>query len=102
MTRIAFLGITVCRSGGNLKAEFTDWRCIANLPASFMVWAATKQAAFLHGRFVWAHWDVKELEAMKGRLEEDQGIFKIGLQGIEPVRRETLFERIAEKEKQGR
>jgi hypothetical protein len=58
-------------------------RLQANLPASFCVWAATKQAAFLHGRFVWANWDVEELAAMKEIAEP--GFLKMGLQGIDPV-----------------
>jgi hypothetical protein len=53
-----------------------------SLPANFCVWAATKRAAFLHGRFVWANWDVDELEAMKPKLEADKGFLKIGLQGV--------------------
>lgn len=73
-------------------------RAVANLPASFMVWAATKQAAFLHGRFVWANWDVRELVGMKARFEAEPGLLRIGLQGVEPVVWETLFGRIKEKE----
>ncbi|KAF5641737.1 peroxisomal short-chain alcohol dehydrogenase [Fusarium tjaetaba] len=33
-----------------------------NLPGHFSVWAATPEASFLHGRFVWANWDVDELK----------------------------------------
>ncbi|CAI6339128.1 unnamed protein product [Periconia digitata] len=31
------------------------------LPGSYGVWAASDEAAFLHGRTVWAAWDVEEL-----------------------------------------
>ncbi|KAH7115061.1 hypothetical protein B0J11DRAFT_539754 [Dendryphion nanum] len=53
-----------------------------SLPANFLVWAATKQAAFLHGRFVWTTWDVEELAALKPKIEEDKGFLKVGLQGV--------------------
>ena len=44
-----------------------------DMAAAFAVWTATKQAAFLHGRFVWASWDVDELAEGETRqqLEED-------------------------------
>jgi len=43
------------------------------LAAAFAVWAASKEAAFLHGRFVWAAWDVEELATGKTRkhINED-------------------------------
>jgi hypothetical protein len=50
-----------------------------SLPGNFYVWAATKKAAFLHGRFVWANWDVNELIAMKPKIEADKGFLKVGL-----------------------
>ena len=31
------------------------------LPAAWCVWAATKQASYLHGRFLWTDWGVDEL-----------------------------------------
>jgi hypothetical protein len=42
---------------------------IANLPASFMVWAASKEARFLNGKFAWANWDVDELKAAAAAIE---------------------------------
>lgn len=53
-----------------------------SLLGNFCVWAATKKAAFLHGRFVWAAWDVDELMAMKPKFEADKGFLKVGLQGV--------------------
>ena len=53
-----------------------------SLPGNFLVWAATKKAAFLHGRFVWTSWDVDELYAMRSKIEADKGFLKIGLQGV--------------------
>jgi hypothetical protein len=42
------------------------------MAAAFAVWAATKKAAFLHGRFVWASWDVEELASGELRKEIDE------------------------------
>jgi len=55
-----------------------------DLPGSWSVWAATPHAAFLHGRFVWASWDVEELAQMKKEFS-DPGFLQFGLQGIPPV-----------------
>lgn len=48
-----------------LEAEsYTDLILfLVKLPAHFMVWLASPQAAFLRGRSVWANWDVEELKA---------------------------------------
>ncbi|KAF2730959.1 NAD(P)-binding protein [Polyplosphaeria fusca] len=46
------------------KAGFVD---DASLPADFLVWASTRDAAFLHGKFVFANWDVEQL---KNRAKE--------------------------------
>lgn len=42
---------------------------IVSLPASFMVWAASKEARFLSGKFVWTNWDVDELKAAASVIE---------------------------------
>jgi hypothetical protein len=63
----------------------------ASLPGNFNVWAATKNAAFLHGRFVWINWDVDELIAMKPKIEADQGFLKLGLEGVVSQNFEMLF-----------
>ncbi|KIK66762.1 hypothetical protein GYMLUDRAFT_218209 [Collybiopsis luxurians FD-317 M1] len=56
-----------------------------DLPADFSVWAASPEASWLHGRFVWAHWDVDELksnpEVLK-RLEGEKGFLKVSVQGL--------------------
>ena len=39
------------------------------LPAGFCLWASLPQAKFLSGRFVWANWDVGELEGMREEIE---------------------------------
>ncbi|OAL56580.1 NAD(P)-binding protein [Pyrenochaeta sp. DS3sAY3a] len=51
------------------------------LPASYIVWAASKEAEFLKGKFVWVHWDVTELK--KAITEsEDKSLFTLGVQGL--------------------
>ena len=61
------------------KDDF-DWEDI-RLPGHFCTWLALggTEPDFLHGRFVWAHWDVDELVAMKESVEGDGGLLKIGL-----------------------
>jgi hypothetical protein len=70
----------------------------AALPSSFFVWASTQQAqdAALHGRFVWANWDVTELVAMKPKFEADPGFLRIGLQGVPSLNIMETFAKIAE------
>jgi len=57
------------QSMGMDKQHFDDDR----LPGSFAVWAASKEAAFLHGRTVWGSWDVEELASgeLRERLDKD-------------------------------
>jgi hypothetical protein len=58
------------------------------------VWASTEAARFLHGRYVWANWNVSELEVKKPELEADFGFLKIGLQEIPSVDYRTLEQEI--------
>ena len=60
------------------------------LPAAWCVWAATKQASYLHGRFLWTDWGVEELLEMKERFN-DPGFLKLGLQGVDPVTPAAFF-----------
>ncbi|KAE9405645.1 short-chain dehydrogenase/reductase [Gymnopus androsaceus JB14] len=63
------------------------------LPADFSVWAASSEASWLHGRFVWAHWDVDELKSddeVLRRLQEENGYLKVGIQGFNAITMETL------------
>ncbi|KAI1071764.1 hypothetical protein LB507_004927 [Fusarium sp. FIESC RH6] len=55
-----------------------------NLPGSFAVWAASSEAQFLHGRFVWSTWDVKDLASgdLKDQIEADQWLLKVGVKGL--------------------
>ncbi|KAK4498955.1 hypothetical protein PRZ48_009466 [Zasmidium cellare] len=49
------------------------------LPGDFAVWCAGPESTFLHGRFVWVHWDVDELIALKPRIEKEPGFLQLGL-----------------------
>ena len=60
------------------KEDAFPWEDIA-LPGHFATWLATPEADFLHGRYLWAHWDVDELLELKGRLEKDPTFLTIGL-----------------------
>ncbi|KAJ4483557.1 short-chain dehydrogenase/reductase [Lentinula aciculospora] len=87
-------GVLYSESG----AKYFDkdaWKWDAmELPADYAVWAASPEASWLHGRFVWAHWDVDELKADKGilkRLEQETGFLRVAVQGlIEPSLEEFM------------
>ncbi|GAW07111.1 short-chain dehydrogenase reductase [Lentinula edodes] len=67
--------------------DIIDWDEMA-LPADFAVWSASPEAAWLHGRFVWAHWDVDELKSDKEitkRLEQESGFLKVAVQGLTEI-----------------
>ncbi|KAI0508757.1 short-chain dehydrogenase [Xylaria bambusicola] len=55
-----------------------------DLPGHFAVWAASSEAQFLHGRFVWASWDVEKLQSgdVRRRIDEDPTYLKIGIHGL--------------------
>lgn len=48
------------------------------------VWAASKEAAFVHGRFVWCSWDVDELAtgAVRKRLDDDFYYLRASIVGL--------------------
>jgi NAD(P)-dependent dehydrogenase (short-subunit alcohol dehydrogenase family) len=50
-----------------------------DLPAHFALWLAGPETRFLHGRFMWANWDVDELIVLKERLEKEEAFLTIGL-----------------------
>ncbi|KAG8165608.1 hypothetical protein KVR01_004160 [Diaporthe batatas] len=61
-----------------------------SLPGAEAVWLASPEAKFLHGRFVWASWDVDELKSgeIREAIEEDVEFLKIGVHGLKgPDRR---------------
>ncbi|PNP78685.1 hypothetical protein FNYG_08031 [Fusarium nygamai] len=56
------------------------------LQGNFAVWLATPNAAFLHGRFAWASWDITELSEgpIRERIEEDAYYLKMTIRGANP------------------
>ncbi|KAI8711613.1 hypothetical protein NCS52_01425300 [Fusarium sp. LHS14.1] len=54
------------------------------LPGDFAVWAASEEAEYLHGRFVWANWDVDELQTgpLREKIENDPGFLKMTVKGL--------------------
>lgn len=55
-----------------------------SLAGSEAVWLASPEARFLHGRFVWASWDVDELKSdeIRKTLADDIEFLKIGVHGL--------------------
>ncbi|CAI6339399.1 unnamed protein product [Periconia digitata] len=55
-----------------------------NLPGAFAVWAASRDASFLHGRYVFCHWDVEELadSEVGSRLKSDRDYLKLTVKGL--------------------
>lgn len=53
------------------------------LCGAFAVWASSEEAAFLHGRFVWASWDVEELQTgkIRERIEQDPYFLRVSIEG---------------------
>ncbi|KAI1386567.1 NAD(P)-binding protein [Hypoxylon trugodes] len=70
------------RSAG-YPEDFMPWDDI-NLPGHFAVWAASPEASFLHGRFVWAAWDVDEMKSgdLRKRIDEEKAFLKVGVNGL--------------------
>ncbi|KAI1113661.1 hypothetical protein F5Y14DRAFT_451855 [Nemania sp. NC0429] len=64
-------GVVPSTEGGQrmTKQSGLDWPGDdINLPAHFLVWAASDEAGFLKGKFVFANWDVEELKARAGEI----------------------------------
>ncbi|KAI5455991.1 hypothetical protein BGZ63DRAFT_418037 [Mariannaea sp. PMI_226] len=55
-----------------------------DVPGRFAIWAASPEARFLHGRFVWSTWDVEDLTSprVKAELESDPWLLKVGVKGL--------------------
>ena len=58
---------------------------LVSLPSSTAVWAASDEAAFLNGRFMWSSWDVEELASgeVGKRIESDENFLRVGVHGLE-------------------
>ena len=50
----------------------------------FAVWAASDEARFLQGRFVWAKWDIENLKTgkIRERIDEDPQFLRVGVHGL--------------------
>ncbi|KAH7201486.1 hypothetical protein DER44DRAFT_886621 [Fusarium oxysporum] len=54
-----------------------------NLPGNFAVWAASPEADFIHGRFVWAAWDVEELKMrIQDGVKKNPRFLMVGIEGL--------------------
>ncbi|KAF2726632.1 NAD(P)-binding protein [Polyplosphaeria fusca] len=51
-----------------------------DLPACFMLWLSQPKAKFLHGKAVWANWDVEELQARAEEIRTSQ-MMTFGFEG---------------------
>jgi NAD(P)-dependent dehydrogenase (short-subunit alcohol dehydrogenase family) len=59
-------------------AGMFEWEDI-DLPAHFCTWLMRSEADFLHGRYLWAHWDVDELVALREKVVSNPAFLTIGL-----------------------
>lgn len=71
----AFYTPAVAEHFGRDEIQWDD----VELPAHFALWLAGPESSFLNGRYLWAHWDVDELIALKDRLAKDPKFLTIGL-----------------------
>ncbi|KAM0424381.1 hypothetical protein ACHAPT_010301 [Fusarium lateritium] len=54
-----------------------------NLPGHYAVWAASPEAEFIHGRFVWAAWDVEELKGIiEDGMKKNPRFLTAGIEGL--------------------
>lgn len=53
----------------------------AQLAGDFTVWAASEEARFLKGKFVWVNWDVEELKSKQVEIEST-ALMTLGLDGF--------------------
>ncbi|KAI2640444.1 NAD(P)-binding protein [Hypomontagnella submonticulosa] len=77
-------GVVPDTEGGQrmVKESGMDWPGDdINLPAHFLVWAASAEAEFLKNKFVFAGWDVEELKARKDEIAQSPELL-IGLNGF--------------------
>lgn len=65
-----------------MKTGFFNLFLLVALSGDFVTWAVSPEARFLHGRFVWANWDVDELKNMAPQLAKGPEMFTIGLRGM--------------------
>jgi hypothetical protein len=56
---------------------------VDELCGAYAVWAASKEAEFLHGRMTWASWDVEEMAtgAIRKRIDSDPEFLRASIVG---------------------
>lgn len=64
-----------------------------SLSAHAAVWMCGQQAAFLHGRCLWANWDVEELMGMREKILADAAFLKVGVTGVGSFTVQHLIEK---------
>ncbi|KAI0164821.1 hypothetical protein GGR57DRAFT_213280 [Xylariaceae sp. FL1272] len=77
-------GIVPGTEGGQkmVKESGVEWQGDdVDLPAHFLVWAASEEAKFLKSKLVFANWDVDELKARQNEIEGSCELM-IGLNGF--------------------
>lgn len=57
---------------------------VAAVPGQVAVWAASPEARFLHGRFIWASWDVDELKEgpIRQNIDNDPDFLTMSVMGL--------------------
>ncbi|TLD19302.1 hypothetical protein PspLS_09758 [Pyricularia sp. CBS 133598] len=68
---------------GGVPKDLFDFDDVT-LGGNFTVWAASEEARFLHGRFVWAKWDVEELKMgeIGHKIRTNDHYLKVGVVGL--------------------
>ncbi|KAF3056611.1 putative oxidoreductase C30D10.05c [Daldinia childiae] len=77
-------GVVTETEGGKKMVEESglEWQGDdINLPAHFLVWVVSEEAAFLKNKFVFAAWDVDELKARKDEISQSPELI-LGLNGF--------------------
>lgn len=78
--RVVSMHPGVIESEMNAKSGMPLSKDDVSLPASFAVWLAGPAASWTAGRYLWAHWDVEELEKMKDEIFAKDEL-SLGLKG---------------------
>jgi hypothetical protein len=61
------------------------------------VWAASREAEHLHGRFVWANWDVDEVkQTLAEQLRASGHFLRVGIEGLSESGPNPMAEKMAE------
>lgn len=81
--RTLCLGQMVCWTVAFVLST-SSWYISENIPGGFAVWAASPEAQFLHGRFVWSTWDVNDLASgeLRSQIDSDPWLLKVGVKGL--------------------